>query len=51
LFYVTGLAFPVGSEVNAVIEHTAAERGHLEAKEEGRLNAPGIVVGAQRRAP
>jgi membrane protein len=38
-FYVTGLAFLVGAEVNAVIEHAAAERGHPEAKLEGQKAA------------
>lgn len=31
-FYVTGLAFLIGGEINAQIEHAAAERGHPEAK-------------------
>ena len=38
-FYVTGLAFLVGAEVNAEIEHAAAERGHPEAKPEGKKAA------------
>jgi membrane protein len=38
-FYVTGLAFLVGAEVNAEIEHAAAERGHPEAKLEGQKAA------------
>lgn len=38
-FYVTGLAFLIGAEVNAEIEHAAAERGHPEAKPEGRKAA------------
>ena len=38
-FYVTGLAFVLGGEVNAVIEHAAAERGHPEAKAEGEKKA------------
>jgi membrane protein len=37
-FYVTGLTFLIGGEINAEIEH-AAERGHPEAKEEGRKAA------------
>jgi len=39
-FYVTGLAFLVGGEINAEIEHAAAERGHPEAKAEGEKIAP-----------
>lgn len=38
-FYVTGLAFLIGAEVNAEIEHAAAERGHPEAKPEGKRAA------------
>jgi membrane protein len=38
-FYVTGLAFLTGAEVNSEIEHAAAERGHPEAKEEGKKAA------------
>ena len=38
-FYLTGFAFLVGGEVNAVIEHAAAERGHPEAKAEGEKKA------------
>ena len=34
--YVTGLAFLIGGEINAVIAHAAAERGHPEAKGRGR---------------
>jgi len=37
--YVTGLAFLVGGEVNAEIEHAAAARGHPEAKAEGEKKA------------
>jgi membrane protein len=39
-FYVTGLAFMVGGELNAEIEHAAAERGHPEAKGEGEKESP-----------
>ena len=38
-FYVTGFSFLVGGEINAQIEHAAAERGHPEAKEEGQKQA------------
>jgi membrane protein len=38
-FYVTGLAFMVGGEINAEIEHAAARRGHPEAKSEGQKAA------------
>lgn len=38
-FYVTGLAFLVGGQVNATIEHSAAEQGHPEAKAPGRKAA------------
>jgi len=34
-FYVTGFAFLIGGEINAEIEHAAAERGHPEAKAVG----------------
>lgn len=34
-FYVTGLAFLLGSQINATIEHAAAEHGHIEAKGPG----------------
>ena len=35
-FYITGLAFLVGGEINSTIEHAAADHGHPEAKAEGR---------------
>ena len=38
-FYVTGLVFLVGGEINAQIENSAAERGHPEAKEQGKKAA------------
>src|SRR5579859_3404 len=38
-FYITGLAFLVGGEVNAVIKQAEAKRGHPEAKPEGRKTA------------
>lgn len=34
-FYITGLAFLVGGEINSEIEQAAAHRGHPEAKAEG----------------
>jgi len=34
-FYVTGLAFLIGGEINSTIEHAAAEHGHPEAKPVG----------------
>jgi membrane protein len=37
--YVTGLTFLIGAEINAEIEHAAAERGHPEAKGEGEKAA------------
>jgi membrane protein len=40
-FYVTGLAFLLGGEINAAIEHAAAERGHPEAKSAGTKEASG----------
>jgi len=38
-FYVSGLAFLIGAEINAVIEHAAAERGHPQARFEGEKAA------------
>lgn len=38
-FYVTGLVFLLGGEINAAIEHAAAERGHPEAKAPGEKQA------------
>lgn len=37
--YVTGLAFLIGGEINADIEHAAALRGHPEAKAPGEKKA------------
>lgn len=37
--YITGLAFLVGAEINAKIEHAAAVRGHPEAKAPGEKKA------------
>lgn len=34
-YYVTGLSFLRGSQINATIEHAAAEHGHVEAKAPG----------------
>ena len=38
-FYVSGLAFLIGAEINAVIEHAAAEPGHPQARFEGKKAA------------
>ena len=38
-FYITGLAFLVGGQINSTIEHAAAEHGHPEAKSVGRKAA------------
>jgi membrane protein len=38
-FYVTGLAFLIGGQINATIEHAAAEHGHTEAKAAGEKKA------------
>lgn len=38
-FYVTGLVFLLGGEINAEIEHTAARPGHPEAKSPGQKAA------------
>lgn len=38
-FYVAGLAFLIGSQINATIEHAAAEHGHDEAKAPGQKKA------------
>ncbi len=38
-FYVTGLAFLIGGQINATIEHAAAEHGHEEAKAPGQKAA------------
>jgi len=38
-FYVTGMAFLVGGQINATIEHAAAEHGHVEAKAPGQKAA------------
>jgi membrane protein len=38
-FYVTGLVFLLGGEINAEIEHSAAECGHPEAKAPGQKKA------------
>lgn len=37
--YVTGFSFLVGGEINAQIEHAAAQRGHPEAKAPGERKA------------
>jgi hypothetical protein len=38
--YLTGLVLLVGAEINAEIEHAAAERGAITAKAEGEAAAP-----------
>ncbi|SRR5579871_2410958 len=38
-FYVAGLAVLIGGQINATIEHAAAEHGHIEAKEKGQKAA------------
>jgi len=43
-FYVLGLSFLIGSQINVTIEHSAAEHGHIEAKE------PGDKVSAEKKA-
>ena len=37
--YITGFAFLIGGEINAEIEHAAAQRGHPEAKAPGQKKA------------
>jgi membrane protein len=37
--YVTGFSFLIGGEINAEIEHAAAQRGHPEAKAPGQKRA------------
>jgi len=39
-FYVTGLAFLIGGQINATIEHAAAEHGHVAAKVPGEKATP-----------
>jgi membrane protein len=38
-FYVAGLAVLIGGQINATIEHAAAEHGHIEAKDHGQKAA------------
>jgi membrane protein len=38
-FYLTGLAFLIGGQINATIEHASAEQGHVEAKAPGQKAA------------
>ncbi len=38
-FYITGLAFLIGGQINSTIEHAAAEHGHPEAKAPGQKAA------------
>jgi membrane protein len=49
-FYVMGLAFLTGGEVNAEIEHAAAERGHPEAKAPGEKK-PELAVEKKAQYP
>ena len=39
-FYITGLALLIGGEINAEIEHAAAEHGRADAKAPGEKEAP-----------
>ena len=39
-FYITSLALLVGAEINAEVEHAAAERGRADAKLKGEKEAP-----------
>lgn len=39
-FYITGLALLIGGEINAEIEHAAAEHGRADAKAKGEKEAP-----------
>jgi len=43
-FYVTGLAFLLGGQINSTIEHAAAEHGHPEAKAPGEKESPAQKV-------
>lgn len=43
-FYLTGLSFLIGSQINATIEHAAAENGHIEAKAPGEKVSPADKV-------
>lgn len=50
-FYVTAIAMLVGGEINAEIEHAAAERGDPEAKLPGEKEPGGKAAGPARRSP
>ena len=39
-FYITSLALLIGAEINAEIEHAAAEHGRADAKLKGEVEAP-----------
>jgi uncharacterized BrkB/YihY/UPF0761 family membrane protein len=39
-FYMTSLALLIGAEINAEIEHAAAEHGRADAKLKGEKQAP-----------
>jgi membrane protein len=43
-FYVTGLAFLIGGQINATVEHAAAEHGHVEAKAPGERVTPSATA-------
>jgi membrane protein len=47
-FYVTGLAILLGGEINAEMEHAAAEAGRPDAKAEGEKTAGGAAAGMRR---
>ncbi|HLZ39627.1 MAG TPA: YihY/virulence factor BrkB family protein [Candidatus Sulfotelmatobacter sp.] len=49
-FYVTGLSFLIGSQINATIEHAAAEHGHVEAKAPGEKASPADKVKGKDKA-
>lgn len=49
-FYVTGLVFLLGGEINATIEHAAAERGHPEAKAPGEKEPEGKAPDEKKAA-
>jgi len=50
--YLTGVVLLVGAEINAEIEHAAAERGEVTAKPPGEQAAPAdrVVAAVEERA-